>query len=390
MNQSAVSHQTGSGQDLSVVGSQGNVFWGAVFDGHGSNTCIDHIRTIDMNAISAEPNPILAMAEKIISVNTHRSGATACFVRREGNKIELFNAGDSSAILYVNGIKVLETTKHTFLNPSEIERTKLRIMRIKQTKAPFPVSDDRVEDILSPTGIFINNEELVPSMALGHNGITGLEPEHLVYYVNEFDKVRIVIMSDGASDMLVPTETGTAANIADEALRRWNKQWLYKYMHGSKEYEGLTTYGGCIDDISCVVMEDCIKERPSLCIPYSPKAFLVSHVQECMESVLGGVGKVEIVEHETHNVFFIHFNPAELNDVNINVFKSVLAAENIKIAYNESWWWPIKLMHGSQPLQGVSALYDKWDKVGSYHDFKESHISDNSVVNMVDFLKQFQ
>ena len=389
MNQSAVSHQTGSGQDFSAVGKQGNVSWGIVCDGHGTNTCINQIRALDMNELATTPNPILSMAEKITG-NTYRSGSTACFVRREDNKIELFNAGDSSAILYVNGIKVAETTKHTFSNPSEIERTKLCVTRIKPTKAPFPVSEDRVEDVPSPTGVFTNYEELVPSMALGHNGITGLEPEHLVHYVNEFDNVRIVIMSDGASDMLVSTETGTASEIADEARRRWNKQWLYKYMHGGKEYEGLTNYGNCIDDISCVVMDDTIKERPSLCIPYSPKVFQATHVQECLELSIGGVGKVEVVEHENHNVFFIHFNPAKLNEVNTQVFKAVLSNENIKIAYNDSWWWPIKLMHGSHPLQGASALYDKWDKVGSYHDFKESYICDTSVSGMLDFLEHFR
>jgi len=389
MNQTAVSLQSGSGQDFSQVGNVGDVYWGIVCDGHGSDRCIQQIRNMDMNEIAVAPNPILAMFEKIYG-DTYRSGSTVCFVRRQGNKIEIFNAGDSSAVLYVNGVMVTKTTSHTFLNPKEVERTKSFIRRIKDTKAPFPVSDDRVEDIPSPTGVFINGEELVPSMALGHNNITGLEPEYIEWNVCDFDVVRIVIMSDGVSDMLVNTVTGTSHEIVDLAHSRWTQKWKYKYMHAGREYDGLTSYEGGIDDMSCVVMEDSVKERPSLCIPYSPKVFQASHVQECMEAFLGGVRKVEVVEHDTHNVFFIHFNPAVLDDDNKKVFKSVLSGENTKLAYNDSWWWPIKLMHGSQPLQGVTFIYELWDKVSDYNVFKESYIHDKEASKMIEFLQNFR
>ena len=389
MNQTAVSLQSGSGQDFSQVGKVGDIYWGVVCDGHGSDRCIHQIRNMDMNEFAVAPNPILAMSEKLYG-DTYYSGSTACFVRRQGNKIEIFNAGDSSAILYVNGDMVTKTTGHTFLNPKEVERTKPFIRRIKDVKGPFPISDERVENIPSPAGVFINGEELVPSMALGHNNITGLDPEYIEWNVSEFDVVRIVIMSDGVSDMLVTTETGTANEIVDLAHSRWKQQWKYKYMHAGREYDGLTTYGDQIDDMSCVVMEDRVKERPSLCIPYSPKVFQVSHVQECMEAFLGGVRKVEVVEHDTHNVFFVHFNPKVLDDDNKKVFKAVLSGENTKIAYNDSWWWPIKLMHGSQPLQGVTFIYELWDKVSDYNEFKDSYIYDKEASKMIEFLQNFR
>lgn len=385
----AVVFQTGSGQDHAVHGETGNVQWAVLYDGHGTNKVIDQLRALNMDRYICEPNPLESIASSAIVGDTYLSGATACMMRRNGNQIELFNMGDSGACMYVNGKLVAETTKHSFLNQDEIERTKSLVRCILPTKAPFPVSDVRVEEVPSPTGHFTTGERLVPSRSIGHNHMTGDVAERIVVNVESTDHVRVVMGSDGLLDMLVPLHEGSAMMLAKEAERRWRKQWKYKFMHNGKEYDSETSYGDQIDDISCVVYDDRIKHRPSMCIPFSPKVFTTQHVHDVFSELFGGVRKVEEVEHENHRVFFIHFNPAELTMQ--DVWKKILKGENVKAEYNESWWWPVKLMHGSIEMSCVTReLYDQWDGTGDYYVFEATLELASTTNKVIEYLNAFK
>lgn len=386
---SVVVFQTGSGQDHAVCGKTGDAEWAVLYDGHGTNKVIDQLRVLNMDTYIGDLNPLESIASSGIKGDTYLSGATACMMRRIGNQIELFNMGDSGAYLYVNGKLVVETTRHTFLNEDELERTKPLIRCILPTKAPFPVSDERVEEVLSPTGHFNTGERLVPSRSIGHNHMTGDVAERIVVNVESTDHVRIVMGSDGLLDMRVPLTEGSALALATEAERRWRKPWKYKFMHNGKEYDSETTYGDQIDDISCVVYDDRIKHRPSLCIPFSPKVFTTQHVHDVFEQLFGGVRKVEEVEHENHRVFFIHFNPAELTER--DAWKKILNGENVKAEYNESWWWPVKLMHGSIEMLGVTReLYDQWNGTGDYYVFEASLETASTTCKVLEYLNAFK
>jgi len=249
----SVSFQTGSGQDYSVCGTVGESQYMAVFDGHGTDMCIHYIRTLNMDDIMRTENPALTLWKKVESAGDfYGSGATVSMSRMTGNRIEIWSMGDSETRVFLNGDLAYSTDLHTFSNPDEIKRTEPLVDFILPTKAPFPVSYTRVENIESSIGHFKTGESLVPSQSLGHNGMTGFDPCFKQIVFDPKDKVRIVCGSDGLFDMLVDVSKGGALELAQEAERRWRMTW--DFFDGKKTYK--TTYGGNIDDISCAVWEN--------------------------------------------------------------------------------------------------------------------------------------
>lgn len=250
---SVVTLQTGKKQDYSVFGRVNNSDYIAVFDGHGSDSCIDYVRTLPINEIMGTENPARTLWDLVESGgNFYESGTTFTMARITDNVIEIWNIGDSQTHVFLNGENVYKTDIHTFLNPAEVERTRSLVHFIHSSKAPFPVSETRVENIESPIGYFKMGESLVPSQSLGHNGMTEFAPSFRQIRFEPTDKVRIVCGSDGLFDMLVDVSTGTPLELAQEAKRRWLKEW--EFFDGKRAYK--TTYGGAIDDVSCAVWEN--------------------------------------------------------------------------------------------------------------------------------------
>ena len=247
--------QIGSGQDYAACGEVDNIRYAFVADGHGSSRCIEALRSIDPDMIATKPNPCDYLFEFVQALgNTHRTGFTFTFARVVKNagyqKIQVWNVGDSETHVYVNGSLVHKTTPHNFLDPSEVERTKSLVNVVDQTKAPFPVSADRVELVLSPVGNFKCGENLALSMAYGHNNMTGFNPSFWELDVADTDLVRAVCGSDGFFDMLVTDLHRPADELADEAAARWHKQWEF--------FDGKTTiatnYGDVLDDVAVAVL----------------------------------------------------------------------------------------------------------------------------------------
>ena len=241
----AISHQTGSKQDYAVCGYTYESQYVAVFDGHGSNTCIDYVRSLDMDVIMESANPMLVLWDLVMKLSTFRSGTTASIARITGTSIEIWSMGDSEMHVFINGDRTYSTDVHTFTNAAEIERTRSLVTQIRSVTAPFPVSDTHVEMVLSPVGDFKTGESLVPSQSLGHNGMTGFAPCTTRLEFKPTDKVRIVGGSDGLFDMLVNVSTGSARELVVEAERRWRMKW--DFCDGTRSYK--TDYGGFIDDI---------------------------------------------------------------------------------------------------------------------------------------------
>jgi serine/threonine protein phosphatase PrpC len=248
-----ISLQTGKGQDYAVFGRVRDSDYIAVFDGHGFDKCIDYVRTLNMDEIMGTENPARTLWDLVErGGNFYESGTTLTMARITGTMAELWNIGDSQTHVFLNGEHVYTTDIHTFLNPTEVERTKPLIHFIQSSKAPFPVSDTRVENVESPIGYFKMGESIVPSQSLGHNGMTNFAPSYKQIQFAPTDKVRIVAGSDGLFDMLVDVRMGTAKELAEEAERRWRQEW--EFFDGKRSYK--TNYGGCIDDISCAIWEN--------------------------------------------------------------------------------------------------------------------------------------
>lgn len=330
----AISHQTGSKQDYAVCGHTNTSQYVAVFDGHGTHKCIEHIRSLDMDNVMETDNPMLTLWDLTLT-DTFRTGATASIARITGTRIELWSMGDSEIHVFINDKLAYSTEVHTFTNSKEIERTKTLVRRIQPVKAPFPVSDTRVENIDSPVGDFITGESLVPSQSLGHNGMTGFAPcVHVIEFM-PIDKVRIVGGTDGLFDMLVQVSHGNAQQIVDEAEKRWRMKW--DFFDGKRDYK--TDYGGTIDDISCVIWENTVA-FPTLCIPYS----LIPFTQDDVREVIAPLAHIHMIEEEIfhdHKVFFIHLT--HINDTMRDIYIKLFQGSKVKIWIREKWFWHICL-----------------------------------------------
>lgn len=357
-----VSLQSGSGQDYAVSGYVGDMQYIAVMDGHGSNKCIDFIRKLNFDDVASAPNPALDLWKKVESAgNLFKSGSTLTFARIT-NKIELWNVGDSVTTVYINDQHVYTTPTHTFMNPDEIDRTR-HLVSIRSGKAPFPVSDTRIENVESPVGIFSNGESLVPSQSYGHNGITGIKPYEKQIDFNPTDKIRIVCGSDGLHDMLVDVKTGTAQELVNEAEKRWRKNWQY--------YDGYsictTGYGDCIDDISCAIWENKIVHVPSVSVYTSP-LFIPSEILEVFN--FANLEKITEVDTGDRKLFLLYFNPSERNDT----MREMFAKEEYTLN-----GWNVRVLGNVKP---VGWQYARWNGEGNYDEFAEDQIEDKVCARM--------
>lgn len=247
---SSAERQIGSGQDYAICGTAYGIPYAAVMDGHGSDQCIDFVRSLNFDDVMTSPDPAIFLHNLIKgSGDTFKSGFTfTCARVVDDIRVQVWNVGDSETHVFgKNGEHIYKTPTHTFSNNDELERTRALCV-VNPVFAPFPISSTRIENILSPVGVFHTGENLALSMAYGHNNMTGFNPSFWEMDVN--GPFRIVCGSDGLHDMLVEL-TGSADEMVDEAARRWQMDWMY--------FDGKTTsmanYAGGYDDVSVAVIE---------------------------------------------------------------------------------------------------------------------------------------
>ena len=309
-----------TGQDYSGHATFQDTHYAFVFDGHGYNDCIHHIRELDMNLFATLPCPPTALEASFAGKNFYKSGATFVLSRIKGNVLEVFHVGDAKARVYINDVLVHETQDHTFLLPQEILRTNATILH---EKGPFPVSDTQVDMMDSPRGLFHNGDSFVPSQSLGHNGISGLDPGHFILPFQPYDTVRVVCGSDGFWDML-PGTNGTAQELCLHALARWKQPW---------HFQGTLTNFDSPDDISVALLV----HSPSICIPYSLSSFVESHVREAFPF---DIFKVDQVVLSDRKLFFLHFKDisSDLRELLKNI-----SIRKVKLYYHDNWFWHLLL-----------------------------------------------
>lgn len=243
-----VSLQNGKQQDFFVQGQVGDMCYLGVMDGNGHSACIDYVRTLDFDFIASQPDPAQTLWDMVqTGGNFYKSGCTFTFARIT-HLIEVWNVGDSVTHVYVND-QVFISDVHTFLNPAEVDRLKRQkiVYEAKRSSTFRVASDSHLQDVPSILGSFSPFiYSMVPSQCYGHNGCTGFAPHKQVIHYKSTDRVRIVCVSDGVTDMNIDLAEGTAEHIAKEAERRWSKKWMY---HGQENQIK------DMDDITCVVWE---------------------------------------------------------------------------------------------------------------------------------------
>ena len=258
----------GKGQDRIYRGDN----WIMVQDGHGCDDCIHFLDTLDYNAIMQLENPAEEIHRRVEEKSRRysESGSTLCFARilEERECIEIVNVGHSQAQVYIDGVLAFRSNPHTRANANleELERAKLY-------EHPFiPFQAGRTLKVLSPTHItyssspvciFRNGKQIVPTMALGHENMTGFKPTKTYIPYTSGQKVRICVYSDGVADMKIDENADderdmqslTAQQLLDKFVGRWKQNWLYVEDESKMEQGQETNMGGNYDDVCIGVLE---------------------------------------------------------------------------------------------------------------------------------------
>jgi serine/threonine protein phosphatase PrpC len=107
------------GQDLIRQGTVGEMKWVMLNDGHGSDACINCLRSLSqdqLDKIIASSTPIESLATKIDETikitQKDLSGATCVIARIYPSHIELISSGDSQFIVFKNKELIYVSKEH--------------------------------------------------------------------------------------------------------------------------------------------------------------------------------------------------------------------------------------------------------------------------------------
>lgn len=225
--------------EQAIDNETGELFnWSVVFDGHGSNDCIQFIRNIPMqtmNEFVSSNKPIENLA-KYINDNLklrNNSGSTMCLIKIYQNRIVCINCGDSQAAIYKNGKLEFITEEHCFKN--EKERVRLSDYVTYIPSYNIEIVDDSTLISCYSEYIEWNKDytKLACSQALGHNGVTGCAPDTVVIPITPGDRYKVVIGSDGLWDMIIKENDEDILQLwgmdADAIMKQTTERWLQKW-----------------------------------------------------------------------------------------------------------------------------------------------------------------
>ena len=257
------------------------VRWVMLNDGHGTDSCINFIRSIPTETksqliCSADPVNVLASyifesgcikelkkhfprAEKV----WESSGATAVIVKCYSDRIECINSGDSQFIIFKDGELVRVSEEHNCSNEKEKERIVAMNGSIKFAPSVTikVVSETELTNVYSEYVRFPDGNQLATTQALGHRSKTGYAPNHHVFMLDPDSSYRIIMGSDGLFDMTMMDnavdieflKTKTAAEICDKASGRWLQEWIGIMSDGRRPTFSYTRKEA--DDVSAVVID---------------------------------------------------------------------------------------------------------------------------------------
>ena len=236
------------------INSRGQrIDWVVALDGHGNNSCINTVRKANMDEIIATENPALELqklidADKISSSNTKlHSGATFICAKMcetdERVALDISYAGDSIAVVILNDQHIFTTQPHTAKHAKQM----MRLIQKGIVSASDPIlvdgnSFELVSDdtLISKRGEYIkllSAQEpcgyvtMAPANSIGHNGLYGsLDIDTVSLKFKKTDTVRVVLMSDGVSDIVnssdrIFVEAKSPTDILNYAHDRWRQTW---------------------------------------------------------------------------------------------------------------------------------------------------------------------
>jgi len=225
--------------------------WAMVTDGHGTDTCINYLRSITqdmLNKIVGSTMPVENLANEFnnkSSISYYEStGATMCLVKIYTDRIVFINSGDSQAAMYKNGVLEFITEQHNSFNPKERARLEAKYPGFEYRAANnIEVFDnDKLCGITGQYALFNGINLLATTQALGHHNMTGFAPDITTFVFEPEDKIQIIICSDGFWDMvnknnpqeILSFANKTAEELSQFAVARWRQTWN---MYNTKEDE---------------------------------------------------------------------------------------------------------------------------------------------------------
>ena len=244
-----------------------------VFDGHGNSAVINFIRSIPnntMNKLISVKNPVENLA-KYININLVYNknivtGSTMCLVKIYSNRIECVNCGDSQVAIFKNGSLEYMNKEHNFSNEKERERLKDTVNYIPSNNIKM-VEIDKLISVYSeyiewesPNGEIL----LACTQALGHNGITGYDPEYKTIPIIAGDKYKIIIGSDGLWDMVMVNNesdmkklsTKNADELMDQTTNRWLQKWnMQDVLNNNPDIRECNFTSKQCDDVAIIVAD---------------------------------------------------------------------------------------------------------------------------------------
>ena len=253
----------------------------STYDGHGNNTCINAIRSFNQDEIMNDVDPVNNVIDKIKNyrkthgTNMIESGSTFVYAKiftenEDGlglGYISVGNVADSELLVFINGNLMFRTTPQIAQNEGEMQRLKREnrvqlVDKINDLK-PLVHADDKITMERAYTVNFKCMKPIVPTSSLGHNDITGYDPEHkiLTFHLDS-DHVKIVCASDGLWDMVNTDIEGDkeclltmdADSLCAFAERRWKQEWKYCFDKDNMDKFKVTKFPS-YDDIGVATYE---------------------------------------------------------------------------------------------------------------------------------------
>jgi serine/threonine protein phosphatase PrpC len=253
--------QLGSKQDFVRYGKYENekgklVSWMLLCDGHGNNSCINTIRKMDLETAMMENDPIKKINETVrentlyCTEEKFTSGSTGVYAKmymdteKKYLSVEIGWAGDSVAQVYKSGVLVYETKPHNATHVRQMMRLAHR--GVIDTEEPIKERNFCCKMMTEDTMIYtpgtyvkyhtrhtsMNIYYLTPSSFIGHDDLMGGEPdvETVELMFNENDDIKIVLMSDGITDVIQNTHSvlqnaTTSKEIITYAEKKWGDNW---------------------------------------------------------------------------------------------------------------------------------------------------------------------
>lgn len=243
-NTSILETASAKGQDFVAQGKRQNGdLWYLVIDGHGRNTVIDALRTLDYLTIMESLNPANIIKQKVNELgDTFKSGATMSIVIISPEKMNCYWCGDSTIKIWEKGKNIFTSKNHNSTNPEEVNRIEtlgfeqvddwsievLDDKTLTMVSTPYYILDSRLGD----NGRYLQDTVNMTNV-LGHNEKTGSVISHAEISLKEGVDYDMVIATDGLWDMVHPGDNidmfKDALDITEFAKKRWTQEWCYRF-----------------------------------------------------------------------------------------------------------------------------------------------------------------